>query len=264
MSPSACLPSIHVWQGSLRQAGSGCEAANFHECSKSKSWLKTQQPAGWGNGETLQEEAAKPQPRLTVQAVLGFPFLQHVSTEPFSFQIAFILCQVQPSSFSASALWVQEKEIDDFYVLMCAEGNGHILNMQKTWGSCSIPFLVRICLRWEEYLRFNCLVASPEFRVTYFLLVITAQINPLHPVQIIAMTCVQSGVRGSPAADVVCARQLVLHLPGKCGVELHEVPVAQLQACGPLCPPCCHPCWGRGSVSARLSCSFWTSVKRSM
>lgn len=34
--------------------------------------------------KTVQEEAAKPQPCLTVQAVLGFPFLQHVSTEPFS------------------------------------------------------------------------------------------------------------------------------------------------------------------------------------
>lgn len=113
---------------------------------------------------------------------------------------------MQPSSFSASALWVQEKEIDDFYVLMCAEGNGHILN-RKLEEAAAYPFLGEFVLDGKNTLGLIVfLVASPEFRVTSFLLVITAQINPLHPVQIIAMTCVQSGVRGSPAADVVCAR----------------------------------------------------------
>lgn len=55
---------------------------------------------------------------------------------------------------------------------------------------------------------------SPEFRAISFLLVIIVQINPLHPVQIIAVSCVQSGGKNpNPLLDVACARQPVLHLP---------------------------------------------------
>lgn len=77
------------------------------------------------------------------------------------------------------------KEIDDFYVLMCAEGNGHILKHAENLRKLDIPFPGRVCPqmgripRWET--RFGLivsLVASLEFRVTSFLLVITAQINP--------------------------------------------------------------------------------------
>lgn len=50
-----------------------------------------------------------------------------VSTEAFS-----IRCLMQPSSFSALVLECRRRDLGDIYILMSAEGHGHILHIQKT------------------------------------------------------------------------------------------------------------------------------------
>lgn len=84
---------------------------------------------------------------------------------------------------------------------------------------------------------------SLEFRAISFLLVIIVQINPLHPVQMIAVSCVQSrGKKPNPLVDAACARQPVLPLP--CQVRWGALP----RSCGTA--PGLHLIRGSHAVSA--------------
>lgn len=157
-----------------------------------------------------------------------------------------ILCQRLSNaafSFSASILRCRRK-LMTLYADVCRRQWAYLKTCRKLEDAGAYPLLGEFVPDGKNTLGLIVsLMASLEFRVTSLLLVITAQINPLHPVQIIAMS------RGEGEA---CCGYGLYQAVGKCGGQLQEVPVAQLQACGPLCPPC----WGRGSVSARLSCSF--------
>lgn len=151
----------------------------------------TQSPAGWGN--RVQEEAAKPQPHLTVQAVLGSP----------------VKCNLPNFSLQPSGV----ESVEGNWWLLCADVCrrqwAHLKTCRKLEEAGVQPFLGEFVPDGKNtFGLIVSLVAYLEFRVTSFLFVITAQMNPLHPVQIISMSCVQSEVKGNPAVDVVCVRQL--------------------------------------------------------